>query len=103
MGALAGGAALAATVRTTRAADGTTHKVVMKATAYSPISLKVKVGDRIVWVNEDPFPHTATAQGVFDSGSIAAGESWTYVAKQRGTHAYVCLFHPNMKGTLEVD
>jgi hypothetical protein len=51
----------------------------------------------------DPFPHTATAKGVFDSGSIAPGGSWRYTAKIVGEHSYTCTFHPNMKGTLRVE
>ena len=80
-----------------------THTVVMKATSYAPLALTVKLGDVVVWRNEDPFPHTATAAGVFDSKSIAAGASWRYKPKAVGEYAYVCTFHPNMKGTLRVE
>src|SRR5665213_113826 len=41
----------------------TTHTVVMKATSYAPQALTIKRGDTVVWVNEDPFPHTVTAPG----------------------------------------
>jgi len=64
--------------------------------------LGVKRGDRVVWMNKDPFPHTATAHGTFDSGSIAPGHSWSYSARKPGEFAYVCTFHPGMKGTLIV-
>ena len=80
-----------------------THTVVMKATSYAPPASTVKLGDVVVWRNEDPFPHTATAAGVFDSKSIAAGASWTYKPKAAGEYVYVCTFHPNMKGTLKVE
>ena len=80
-----------------------THTVVMKATSYAPSALTIKLGDTVVWRNEDPFPHTATAAGVFDSKSIAAGGSWKYRPKAAGEYAYVCTFHPNMKGTLKVE
>jgi plastocyanin len=56
----------------------------------------------VVWVNKDPFPHTATARGNFDSGSIAAGRSWSLVAREPGDYAYICTLHPGMKGTLIV-
>jgi len=49
------------------------------------------------------FPHTATgAKGMFDSASIPAGSSWSYVAMESGTVAYACTFHPTMKATLTV-
>ena len=40
-----------------------THTVTMEAVSFKPESLTVKAGDSIVWVNKDPFPHTATAAG----------------------------------------
>lgn len=79
-----------------------THTVAMDGTRFIPETLAVKRGDRVVWVNKDPFPHTATAVGTFDSKSVAAGQSWTYVARKPGEFAYVCTLHPGMKGTLLV-
>jgi len=79
-----------------------THTVVMEGTAVSPDTLTVNKGDRVVWINKDPFPHTATAKGVFDSGSIAPNKKWTYTAVKRGDFPYVCTFHPTMKARLIV-
>ena len=79
-----------------------THTVVIDGTRFEPASLTVQRGDRVVWINRDPFPHTATAAGAFDSGSIAAGKSWRFAARASGTFEYLCTFHPNMKGTLVV-
>ena len=45
-----------------------THTVVIENLQFSPRELTVNRGDRIVWVNKDLFPHTATAEGKgFDS------------------------------------
>lgn len=80
--------------------DRTVRIVTMQ---FSPAELVVERGSRIVWVNDDLFPHTVTAvDQAFDSGSIAAGASWTYVASQPGTHIYVCGLHLTMKGRLIV-
>lgn len=78
------------------------HTVIIEAVAYQPAVLVVKRGDTVVWVNKDPFPHTVTARGVFDSHDIPAGASWKYVARKTGEYAYICVLHPNMKGTLTV-
>ena len=80
-----------------------THEVVVQGLLYAPDTLKVKRGDVVSWVNKDLFPHTATAAGAFDSGSIAAGKSWRFTARKAGTFAYVCTLHSNMKGTLQVE
>jgi plastocyanin len=80
-----------------------THSVTIENMQFSPATLTVHRGDRIVWVNKDLFPHTVTATNkVFDSGAIAAGGSWTYVANKVGEFPYGCIFHPTMQGSLTV-
>ena len=79
------------------------HTVVIEASRFDPETLTVHVGDRITWVNKDPFPHTATAAGDFDSAAIQPDQSWTFTAKAKGDFSYICSFHPTtMKGTLRV-
>src|SRR6266567_4839845 len=91
---LCSGPALAASV----------HTVAIDGTKYSPETITVKVGDIVVWVNKDPFPHTATSQaGGFDSKEIAAGKSWQFKTTKAGVFPYTCLFHPTMKATLKVE
>jgi plastocyanin len=80
-----------------------THEVLIQGLAYLPPKLEVRRGDVVVWINKDPFPHTATAAGRFDSGSIAPGGSWRFTATRSGSFAYLCSFHPTMTGTLRVD
>jgi plastocyanin len=70
---------------------------------FAPQSLTVHAGDRIQWLNDDLVPHTATAKDkAFDSGDIAAGQSWTFVAREAGTFDYACRYHPMMTGRLVV-
>lgn len=84
-------------------AKGAVHTVAIENMQFNPPELRVQRGERIVWVNKDLFPHTVTAAShAFDSGSIAAGASWTYVAGKGGEYAYGCSFHPTMKGLLKV-
>jgi plastocyanin len=84
-------------------AAGATHRVLIRGLKYVPETLTVHPGDTIVWVNEDPFPHTVTASGFFDSRAIEAGKSWRFVARRAGAYSYVCTLHSNMKGTLRVE
>ena len=79
------------------------HVIVMEGVQFKPSALNVRRGDRITWMNKDLFPHTATAlKGAFDSKSIAAGASWSFIAVKAGTYEYACTFHPTMKATLTV-
>ena len=80
-----------------------THTVIIDGVKYEPEVVTVKRGETVVWINKDPFPHTVTAKGGFDSHDIAAGKSWKYTARKPGEYAYICTLHPNMKGMLRVE
>jgi plastocyanin len=85
------------------AAPAESHKVAIDSIRYQPESLTLKVGESVVWTNQDPFPHTVTsAPGGFDSHAIEPGHSWTYTATKAGDVSYTCTFHPMMKGRLRV-
>jgi len=83
-------------------AEPRTHQVEIRAFRYAPATLTVRQGDTVVWSNRDLVPHTATAHGSWDSGSIAANASWRLTASRAGRFAYDCAFHPGMKATLVV-
>jgi plastocyanin len=76
--------------------------VTIDGSTFGPSSVTVNKGDTVRWVNKDPFPHTATAAGTFDSKSIAAGGQWSWRASKSGEFPYICTLHPNMKGTVKV-
>jgi plastocyanin len=81
------------------------HKriVTIEGMQFNPQELTVHRGDRVVWVNRDLFPHTVTADTkAFDSRSIAANASWSYVTSKPGEYSYSCTFHPPMKGKITV-
>lgn len=94
---------LSSSAQSVAAPDGTVHTVVIDAMQFSPSHLEVHVGDTVIWINQDPFPHTATSEkNGFDSKTIAAGRTWKFVAKNRGTFPYLCTLHQTMRGTLVV-
>jgi len=77
------------------------HAVSIKGMKFDPPALEVAVGDTITFTNEDGAPHTATADdGAFDTGRLNRGESATVTIEAAGEHAYNCLVHPSMKGTV---
>ena len=79
-----------------------TRTVTIEAVQFQPDAIDARRGDSIVWVNKDPFPHTVTADGKFDSKEIKPGESWAYKVEQSGNLPYICTLHPTMKATLRV-
>ncbi len=96
-------ALLGAALHASAAAAPETYFVVIEQMQFNPPALTVRRGSRIVWVNKDLFPHTASATSkAFDSGNIAPNASWSYVARQPGSYPYLCKLHPTMHGTLTV-
>jgi len=101
--ALAGAAGLWFATSGVAAGPSAKHTVTIEATSYKPETMTVKKGESVTWVNKDPFPHTVTAAGKFDSKSIAANGKWSYRATKAGEFPYICTLHPNMKGTIKVE
>ena len=80
-----------------------TYTVTIEQMRFTPATISVAPGDVVEWVNADLVPHTATASGgAFNSGPIAAGSSWRWTARARGTAPYVCALHPTMSAQIEV-
>ena len=71
--------------------------------AFNPPQLRVAPGTTVTWVNNDTVAHTATADnGLFDSGTIQPGGSYSVIFNGAGTVTYHCAIHPEMKGSVIV-
>lgn len=71
--------------------------------AYDPDPVTIQVGGKVIWMNRDSAPHTATAEdGTFDTGIIEEGKIKSESFKEPGTYAYFCEIHPSMHGTVKV-
>jgi len=78
-------------------------EVAIKGFAFSPATLTVKVGTTVKWTNKDSVAHTVTSDtGLFDSGDLAAGDTFSFTFNQAGTFAYHCTMHPSMTATIIV-
>lgn len=77
--------------------------VVMQNNLFSPEEIKVKVGQKIHWTNNDPYPHNVTAKnGAFKSGNLDGGKTFDFTAKKVGRIPYVCTIHSGQKGAIVV-
>lgn len=71
--------------------------VTIKGFAYNPATLTVKVGTTVKWTNNDSVAHTVTSDtGLFDSGELASGDTYSFTFTQAGTFVYHCAMHPSM-------
>jgi plastocyanin len=72
--------------------------------SFEPKEVRVKAGTKIVWTNDDSVGHTVTSdEGRFDSQLLARGQKFEFIFSEKGTFAYHCRPHPNMKATVIVE
>jgi plastocyanin len=81
-----------------------TASVTIKNFAFSPKTLTVKPGTKVLVTNRDTVTHTLTSNtGKFDTGDINFNATGSFIAPtQPGTYGYHCTIHPFMVGTLVV-
>jgi plastocyanin len=86
------------------ASGGKTVQVRMKDILFVPEKISARVGQTVVWTNEDDVAHTVTAKKGADFASKAITKGKTYKAKltKTGTIDYVCTIHPSQTGTITV-
>ncbi|MEM7377568.1 MAG: plastocyanin/azurin family copper-binding protein [Pseudomonadota bacterium] len=81
----------------------TVHEVDIRAFAFEPATVRVRVGDTVRWTNRDLAPHTATATpSGWDTQTLERNASAEIRVTAGMTTSYVCAFHPHMRGTLEI-
>jgi plastocyanin len=61
--------------------------------SFDPASVTIAVGDSVRWTNMDSAVHTIDG-GMFRSGALAQGESYSHTFTQAGTYYYMCTVHP---------
>jgi manganese oxidase len=86
-------------------ANSTVVKIVANAgsNSFSPNPVEVKVGETVTWINDDSGRHTVTSKdGIFDSGMMGKGQSFSYTFDKAGEYPYFCSPHPGMVGTVVV-
>ena len=82
-----------------------TYSIDIEDFAYSIEELRIKMGDTVVWTNQDNVMHTVTSDSgnELDSEFLSKGESYTSTFNTRGTYDYYCSPHPYITGTIVVE
>ncbi len=78
-------------------------------TCYSPSELTTLAGSNVTWLNDGGVIHTVTSgntqegpDGIFDSGIIMSGDTFSHTFTEAGNYQYFCTIHPWMTGTVIV-
>jgi plastocyanin len=79
-------------------------RVLIKDFMFSPMALTTKVGVEVTWVNQDDEPHTVVSDtGLFRSGALDTGNSYSFKFDKPGTYHVFCSMHPQMLATIVVE
>jgi plastocyanin len=75
---------------------------------YEPDVAKIRKGDIVEWTNVDSMVHTVTSSvdfgDTFNSNMIKAGEKFTLdTSALSGEYEYMCMVHPWMIATIQVE
>ena len=78
------------------------HLIVMEKMKFVSVPASVRRGDVILWENRDMFRHSATAKNGAFNVDLAPGAKGRTVVRKAGAIAFVCKYHPGMRGVLQV-
>ena len=76
------------------------HRIVIAKMKFGPVPANLRVGDTILWVNQDMFRHTATARDRSFNVDLPPRSSAKIVVRRAGTIPFYCIYHPGMTGRL---
>ena len=81
-----------------------TVDVSIEGFAFIPQDLTVTHGTTVRWTNLDGPSHTSTSDdGIWDSGTLSTGQTYTFTFGPSGTYPYHCKIHPTMTATIIVE
>ena len=76
----------------------------IKNIKFVPEEITAKVGQKIVWTNNENVPHdvTATDGADFKSDTLQQGDTFEFTPEAAGEIAYVCTIHNGQNGSITV-
>jgi len=79
------------------------HTIEIKQMKFSPETLNVRKGDKVIWVNKDIVEHDVTElkQKEWASSKLATGASWSLIVTK--SEDYFCNLHVVMRGKIIVE
>lgn len=79
---------------------------------FNPLAFTISAGDTVRWTNRGTIGHTTTSgtggsfpgarDGIWDSGNLGLGQSFSQTFDSPGTFSVFCTLHPILMGTATV-
>ena len=82
----------------------TSNSITIADFSFSPSCTTVPLNTVVTWTNNGPTAHTTTSDvaGQWDSGQMAATNTYPHTFNSAGAFAYHCTNHPSMMATIVV-
>jgi plastocyanin len=91
------------TTATSSETSTTSHEIIkMTSKGFSPATVTVKVGTRVVWANDMKDVHNLDFGNGVKSGLVKLGSSASHVFTEAGTYPYTDSLNPELKGVIIV-
>lgn len=77
----------------------------IKNFAFDPLTLKIRAGTKVTWVNHDTAPHSVVSDedDTLNSSTLSSGQSFSVTFNSASNINYHCGIHPIMKGAVIVE
>ena len=78
------------------------NEVLIQGMAFNPAAKTISDGTTITWTNKDNYTHIVTSgipnypDGIFKSGSLNNGDTYSFKFNTVGTFKYYCFIHGAM-------
>src|ERR1051326_1482803 len=70
---------------------------------FNPSSVTINVNDSVQWNWTGNFHTSTSTSGVWDSGTLNSGATFTHVFDSAGDFPYICTIHTFMQGSVTVN
>lgn len=68
---------------------------------FNPMEIQVAQGGTVTWTNNDNMAHTVISDiGLFSSGTLQPGQTYSHTFNDLGQFFYHCELHPEMTGSV---
>ena len=78
------------------------YVVTIEKMKFGPLPATLHPGDTVTWVNRDFLRHSATAANHSFDVDLPAGAKVSMTIRAKGRVAFVCRYHPGMRGVLVI-
>ena len=83
--------------------SGKLFAVAIRGFKFVPAEANIKVGETVVWTNEDSTSHTVeSSDGALKSDELSKGDTYMFTFTKSGRYDYICGIHPSMHGSVTV-